>query len=64
MSDDLQKLKDETMSAVAAAADMTALEALRVSALGKKGTITGRMKALGMSKSNDVTLIVVSISRK
>ncbi len=47
MSDDLQKLKDETMSAVAAAADMTALEALRVSALGKKGTITGQMKALG-----------------
>jgi phenylalanyl-tRNA synthetase alpha chain len=47
MSDDLQKLKDETMSAVAAAADMSALEALRVSALGKKGAITGRMKALG-----------------
>ena len=47
MSDDLQKLKDDTMSAVAAAGDMAALEALRVSALGKKGTITGRMKALG-----------------
>ncbi len=47
MSDNLQKLKDEMMSAVAAAADMTALEALRVSALGKKGTITGQMKALG-----------------
>ena len=47
MSDDLQKLKDDMMSAVAAAADMAALEALRVSVLGKKGTITGRMKALG-----------------
>jgi len=47
MSDDLQKLKDEMMSAVAAAGDMTALEALRVSALGKKGAITGQMKALG-----------------
>ncbi len=47
MSDNLQKLKDEMMSAVAAAADMTALEALRVSALGKKGAITGQMKALG-----------------
>ena len=47
MSDDLQKLKDEMMSAVAATADMAALEALRVSALGKKGTITGQMKALG-----------------
>jgi len=47
MSDDLQKLKDDTLSAVAAAGDMAALEALRVSTLGKKGTITGRMKALG-----------------
>jgi phenylalanyl-tRNA synthetase alpha chain len=47
MSDDLQKLKDDAMAAVAAAGDMAALEALRVSTLGKKGTITGRMKALG-----------------
>ncbi len=47
MSDDLQKLKDDTMSAVAAAGDMAALEALRVAALGKKGAITGRMKTLG-----------------
>ncbi len=47
MSDDLQKLKDDAMSAVAAAGDMAALEALRVATLGKKGTITGRMKALG-----------------
>ena len=47
MSDDLQKLKDDMMSAVDAAGDMAALEALRVSALGKKGAITGRMKALG-----------------
>ncbi len=47
MSDDLQKLKDGLISAVAAAADMAALEALRVSALGKKGAITGQMKALG-----------------
>jgi phenylalanyl-tRNA synthetase alpha chain len=47
MSDDLQKLKDDTMSAVAAAGDLAALEVLRVAALGKKGSITGRMKALG-----------------
>ena len=47
MSDDLQNLKDDMMSAVTAVGDMAALEALRVSTLGKKGTITGRMKALG-----------------
>ncbi len=47
MSDDLQKLKDDAMAAVAAAGDMAALEALRVATLGKKGSITGRMKALG-----------------
>ncbi len=47
MSDDLQHLKDETIAAVKAAGDLAALEAVRVSALGKKGRITGRMKTLG-----------------
>ncbi|MCH8037192.1 MAG: phenylalanine--tRNA ligase subunit alpha [Proteobacteria bacterium] len=47
MSDDLQHLKDETIAAVEAAGDLAALEAVRVSALGKKGRITGRMKTLG-----------------
>ena len=47
MSDDLQHLKDQTIAAVEAAGDLAALEAVRVSALGKKGRITGRMKTLG-----------------
>ncbi len=47
MSEDLQQLKDETTAAVAAAGDLAALEAVRVSALGKKGRITERMKTLG-----------------
>ena len=47
MSEDLQQLKDETIAAVKAAGDVAALEAVRVSALGKKGRITGRMKTLG-----------------
>ncbi len=47
MSDDLQQLKEEIIAASAAAGDLGALEAVRVEALGKKGKITERMKALG-----------------
>ncbi len=47
MSDDLQQLKDEIDAAIAAAEDLSALEAVRVSALGKKGQITERLKTLG-----------------
>jgi phenylalanyl-tRNA synthetase alpha chain len=43
----LDTLESETLAAVAAAADEAALEAVRVNALGKKGTISEQMKALG-----------------
>jgi phenylalanyl-tRNA synthetase alpha chain len=43
----LETLESETLSAVASAADEAALEAVRVNALGKKGTISERMKSLG-----------------
>ncbi|MGB9153640.1 MAG: phenylalanine--tRNA ligase subunit alpha [Alphaproteobacteria bacterium] len=46
-SDDLGALKADLSSAVAAAADMAALDEIRVSALGKKGRITDLMKTLG-----------------
>jgi phenylalanyl-tRNA synthetase alpha chain len=45
--DDLDKLRDELTSAVAAAADTAALDQVRVEALGKKGRITAMMKGLG-----------------
>jgi phenylalanyl-tRNA synthetase alpha chain len=46
----LEALEQETLAQVNAAADEAALEAVRVSALGKKGVISERMKALsGMS---------------
>ena len=45
--DDLNALRDELLGAVEAAASVEALESLRVSALGKKGGITTRMKDLG-----------------
>ena len=44
---DLNTLRDELTTAVAGAADLKALEAIRVDALGKKGRITGQMKNLG-----------------
>ena len=42
-----EQLKSELMSAVAGAADIAALEAARVHALGKKGVITEQLKSLG-----------------
>ena len=45
--EDLKALRDELLGAVEAAASAEALEALRVSALGKKGRITIQMKGLG-----------------
>jgi phenylalanyl-tRNA synthetase alpha chain len=47
MSDDLSALKDELTAAADGAADLAALEEVRVRALGKKGAITERMKGLG-----------------
>src|SRR5690606_35776940 len=44
---DLEPLRDGLMRAVADAGDLDALEAVRLSALGRKGEITERMKTLG-----------------
>jgi phenylalanyl-tRNA synthetase alpha chain len=44
---DLPALETEIASAVAAATDERALEAVRVAALGKKGSISERLKGLG-----------------
>jgi phenylalanyl-tRNA synthetase alpha chain len=45
--DDLEQLRARLCAEAAEAADLTALEAVRVRALGKKGEITQRMKQLG-----------------
>ncbi len=47
MSSDLETLKKELVAAVAGAMDATALDVVRVNALGKKGRITELMKTLG-----------------
>lgn len=46
-TDNLDSLRDELLAEVGAAADMEALEMLRVSSLGKQGRITALMKGLG-----------------
>jgi phenylalanyl-tRNA synthetase alpha chain len=44
---DLKKLETDTLAAISAAKDEAALEAVRVAALGKKGTISELLKTLG-----------------
>ena len=44
---DLSTIRSEALGAVEAAADLAALDAARVSVLGKKGSVTGLMKTLG-----------------
>jgi phenylalanyl-tRNA synthetase alpha chain len=47
MSDDLQALRAETESALTAAVDLRALDAVRVAVLGKAGSLSGLLKGLG-----------------
>jgi len=44
---DLNKLEAETLEAIASASDEAALEAVRVGALGKKGSISALLATLG-----------------
>ncbi len=45
--EDLERIRAEAMAAVAAAASLDQLEAARVAALGKKGSVSGLMAGLG-----------------
>ncbi len=47
MASDLEKLTGDWLSRIEAAADLPALEAERVAALGKQGAVTGLLKTLG-----------------
>ncbi|HEV2624435.1 MAG TPA: phenylalanine--tRNA ligase subunit alpha, partial [Xanthobacteraceae bacterium] len=44
---DLAQLENEILADITAAADEAALEAVRVAALGKNGTVTALLKTLG-----------------
>jgi len=47
MSDDLERLRDESLASLAEAADPRALDAVRVAVLGKSGALTALLKELG-----------------
>ncbi|MBR0669855.1 phenylalanine--tRNA ligase subunit alpha [Neoroseomonas soli] len=47
MTDDLASLQAETEAALAAAADLRALDAVRVGVMGKSGSLTALLKGLG-----------------
>lgn len=44
---DLSRLRSEIIASIVAAKDETALESVRVSALGKKGSVSAQIAALG-----------------
>lgn len=44
---DLEQLEQTIMGEIAAASDEQAIEAVRVAALGKKGTVSEKLKLLG-----------------
>ncbi|MGI9383933.1 MAG: phenylalanine--tRNA ligase subunit alpha [Methyloligellaceae bacterium] len=50
---ELQQLEDEILTAITGAADLTALEGVRVGALGKKGRVSALMKDLGQMAPED-----------
>jgi phenylalanyl-tRNA synthetase alpha chain len=52
-TDDLTVLETEALAAIAGAPDLDALEAVRVALLGKAGTLTGLLKALGTLAPED-----------
>jgi len=47
MTTDIDQLRQELLTAVDGAGDLAALEGVRVTALGKQGTVTGLLKTLG-----------------
>ena len=53
LTQDLQTLADETASAVAAATDVAALDAVELDVLGKKGRLTGVLRGIGALPADD-----------
>ena len=47
MADDLTSIENDALAQTAAAADLTALDAVRVAFLGKQGSVSGLLKTLG-----------------
>src|SRR3569833_1131711 len=53
LEDDIARLRSDLMDAVAAAADEATLDAVRVMALGKKGSVSALLATLGTMPPED-----------
>jgi phenylalanyl-tRNA synthetase alpha chain len=53
LTDQLERLRDETQAAVAAAPDVATLDRIEVEVLGKKGSLTGVLRAFGQLPADD-----------
>ena len=61
---ELDTLKSQLMSEIAAAADEPAIEAVRVSALGKKGSVSEPLKTLGSMTPADLPTRGAAITQR
>ncbi len=61
--DDLEHLREQLLAEVADTEDNESLERLRVGALGKKGTITTRMKAIGKMEPEQRRTVGAALNR-
>lgn len=61
MSDDVPSLKAALLNSIRAASDLEGLEALRVSALGKQGSVTKLLKTLGGMSPDERLLVAPAI---
>ena len=64
MQDETGAVETRVMDAIAAATDLSALEDVRVAALGKKGEVSALLKTLGGMDADDRQLGLFSISSK
>ncbi|MFT9258994.1 MAG: phenylalanine--tRNA ligase subunit alpha, partial [Acetobacter sp.] len=63
MSDDLEVLRQDVVSELAAATDLRAWDAVRVATLGKSGRLTGLLKALGKMPPDERKTRGVALNR-
>lgn len=52
-TDELSRLEQDVLAEISGTGDLAAIEAVRVSALGKKGRVSGLMSALGKMPADE-----------
>ena len=58
MKEQLEQIKAKALADLAAAADMSALDAVRVRVLGKKGELTAVLKQMGIIKAAAIIMFI------